>query len=149
MFVLLRHTFGSLSRFKCDPKDPGQLRAVFSQEEIRKLYGRFQTARKREPKAEEDPLEATIWCHLCWGSPASRQTCYRSMESCKSLNHACASRLYGLRGLAEVHRYVVVDFGLHVAQRYVGVNCLLGASTSKFNLPLRVRDSGCSRCIGQ
>ncbi len=43
------------SRFHCDPKDPNQLRAIFSQDEVRKLYGRFQTARQREPRASEDP----------------------------------------------------------------------------------------------
>ena len=52
-----------LFRSECDPEDLRQLKAIFSPDELRKLYGRFRTARKHNEKVDQHYDTATSYIH--------------------------------------------------------------------------------------
>jgi hypothetical protein len=45
----------------CDPEDTAQLKAVFTDAEMKRLWDRFKTARHKNPEVEAQYQEVAVW----------------------------------------------------------------------------------------
>ena len=45
----------------CDPEDTAQLKAVFTDAEMKRLWDRFKTARNKRPDVEEEYQKVCVW----------------------------------------------------------------------------------------